>query len=216
MKVIDLNATIRESLGKKAAAKLRKKGLIPVNLYGKGQNYNLCIEEKFLNKLYFTPYSYAVNIKFNNIEKKAILKEVQLHPVTDRIIHVDFYEITEDTPFEVEIPVKTVGLAKGVQLGGRLLQERKFIKVKGLLKDIPDIIEVNVEDLGLEKTIHAKDISIPGIEIIERPDEPIVSVKITRVAKEEAAQLQASQSQEQSSAQSPQSTQSSESKTKKT
>lgn len=204
MKVVELNATIREQLGKKAAKNLRKKGLIPVNLYGKGENINLCIEEKFLNKIYFTPFSYVVNIKFNNIEKKAIIKEVQLHPVTDRIIHVDFYEITDDTPFEVEVPVKTVGIAKGVQLGGKLLQERKFIKVKGLINNIPDIVEINVEDLGIGKTIHAKDINIPGVQVIERPDEPIVSVKVTRLAKEEAAGISATGTQEQTTAQSSQ------------
>jgi large subunit ribosomal protein L25 len=184
MKPIEFNAVIRENLGKRAAKVLRKKGLVPCEVYGNGDNLHIAIEEKYLNKIYFTPYTHYAVINVNNEKIKAIVKEVQLHPVTDRIIHMDFYRIVEDKPIIVELPVKTIGIAKGVRDGGKLLQEMRYIKVKGLLKDMIEIVEINVEDLRLGKSIHAGDLNLPNLEIVEPKDKVIVTVKVTRGAAE--------------------------------
>jgi len=192
MKTFDIEVKERET-GKKASKKLRQKGLVPVNLYGQGKNYNLCADERLLNKIYFTPDTYVINIKYNNEVKKAIIKEVQLHPVTDRIMHVDLYEISEDKPFEVELPIKITGVAKGVQMGGKLVQEKKFLKVKGLLKDMPDYIEIDVTNLGLGKTLHVKDLKLDKLTIVNRPEDTIVKVEVTRLAKEEIQTQQQAQ-----------------------
>ncbi len=187
MKSIELNAVLRKELGKKATKALRKKDLVPCEIYGNGENKHIAIEEKYLNKMVFTPYTYYANINIEGITEKAIIKEVQFHPVTDRIIHVDFYRILEDKPVVVKLPVKIVGFAKGVKAGGKLEQQMRYIHVKGLLKDFPEVIEVNVDDLGLGKAIHAGDIQIPNLVVTESTDKVIVTVKTTRGAVEEEA-----------------------------
>jgi len=182
MKSIELKAIIRNDLGKKAAKTLRKKELIPCEIYGGGSNIHVAIEEKYLNKMVFTPYTYYAVLDINGEKKKAIIKDVQFNPVTDRVSHVDFYEIFDDKPIVVKLPVKVVGLAKGVKDGGKLSQEMRYIHVKGLIKDMVEVVEINVENLELGKTIHAGDISIPNLTVVDKHDSAVVTVKITRAA----------------------------------
>lgn len=184
MKSIEFNAVVREKLGKKAAKQLRKKELIPCEVYGQGENLHIAIEEKHLNKIVFTPYTHYAIINIQDKQIKAIVKEVQFNPVTDRISHIDFYQIVEDKPITVQLPVRVVGLAKGVKDGGKLLQEMRYIKVKGLLKDMIEVVELNVESLGLGKSIHAGDIQIPHLKVMENPEKVVVTVKVTRGAVE--------------------------------
>jgi len=188
MKSIELKASIRENLGKKAAKTLRKKELIPCEIYGGGSNIHVAIEEKYLNKMVFTPYTYYAIIDINGTTKKAIIKDVQFNPVTDRISHIDFYEIFDDKPVVVKLPVKVVGLAKGVKDGGKLAQEMRYIHVKGLVKDMVEVVEINVENLELGKTIHAGDISIPNLTVVDKHVSAVVSVKITRAAAEASSE----------------------------
>ncbi|MGQ9847365.1 MAG: 50S ribosomal protein L25 [Bacteroidales bacterium] len=187
MKSIELKAVVRENLGKKASKSLRKKELIPCEIYGGEKNIHVAIEEKFLNKMVFTPYTYYANIDINGENKKVIIKDIQFNPVNDRISHVDFYEISEEKPIVAKLPVKIVGLAKGVKEGGRLLQEMRYIHVKGLLKDMPEIVEINVENLEIGKTIHASDVNIPNLTVVDKHDKAVVSVKATRAVAETTA-----------------------------
>ncbi len=187
MKQIEFNAVIREKLGKKAAKSMRKKELIPCEVYGGEKNYHIAIEEKYLNKMVFTPYTHYAVINLNNQTIKAIIQDVQFNPVTDRISHIDFYEISDNKPVVVKLPVRIVGLAKGVKNGGKLVQEMRYIKVKGLLKDMIEVVEVNVENLGIAKSIHAGDIEIPNLKVVDNHDKVVVTVKTARgaVASEE-------------------------------
>lgn len=188
MKSIEFKAEVRENLGKKTAKELRKKMMIPCEVYGGQNNYHIAIEEKFLNKIVFTPYTYYAIIDIEGEKKKAIVKDVQFNPITDRISHIDFYEISDDKPVIVKLPVKLVGLAKGVKEGGKLLHEMKYIRVKGLLKDMHDLIEVNVENLGLGKYILAGDIQIPNLTVVEPHNKIVVRVKVTRGAVEQSSE----------------------------
>jgi large subunit ribosomal protein L25 len=185
MKPIELNAILREKLGKKTSVDLRKKELIPCELYGGGENFHLTIEEKSLKKMVFTPYTHYAILNFNDVKKKAVIKEIQFNPISDRINHVDFLEIDENKPLVANLPVKVSGLAAGVKAGGRLVQEMRTIKVKGLLKDMVEIIEVNVENLELDKSIHTSEINIPNLTIVEHADKAVVSVKTLRAVVEE-------------------------------
>lgn len=180
MKSIELKAELRENLGKKAAKTMRKKLMIPCEVYGGEKNYHIAIEEKFLNKMVFTPYTYYAILDIKGETKKVIIKDLQFNPINDRINHVDFYEISEEKPIIVKLPVKVSGLAKGVKDGGKLVQEMRYIHVKGLLKDMIELIEVNVEDLELGKSIHAGDIKIANLTVVDAHDKAIVSVRITR------------------------------------
>lgn len=180
MKSIELKAVVRQNLGKKASKMLRKKELIPCEVYGGEKNIHIAIEEKFLNKMVFTPYTYYANVDINGENKKVIIKDIQFNPVTDRISHVDFYEISENKPIVVKLPVKIVGLAKGVRDGGKLSQEMKYINVKGLLKDMVEVVEINVENLEIGKAIYAGDVNIPNLTVVDKHNKVIVSVKLTR------------------------------------
>jgi len=191
MKSIELKAELRENLGKKAAKTMRKKLMIPCEIYGGEKNYHIAIEEKLLNKMVFTPFTYYAILDIKGETKKVIIKDLQFNPVNDRVHHVDFYEISEEKPLVVKLPIKVFGLAKGVKDGGKLAQEMRYVHVKGLLKDMIELIEVNVEDLALGKSIHAGDIQIPNLAVVDAHDKAVVSVRVTRGAAEQTEETAA-------------------------
>ena len=144
MREISINGQVREGLGKKAAKMLRKEGLIPCNLYGEKKDANglpeaLAFSVPFseLRKVVYTPHIYVVNININGTNHVAIMKELQFHPVTDALLHADFYEINDTKDITIGIPVKLNGLAQGVRDGGRINLSIRKINVKAQYKNIP-------------------------------------------------------------------------------
>ena len=136
MKSIDVKGTARPATGKKASRDIRKAGAVPCNLYGeaKGENglpvaVSFSATQEELRKLVYTPDIYSVNLNIDGKECKAIMKELQFHPVTDALLHVDFYEITETKPIVMEVPIKLNGLAEGVKAGGKLAASVRKLKV---------------------------------------------------------------------------------------
>ena len=115
------------------------------------------------------------------------MKEIQFHPVTDKVLHIDFLEVSSVKPIAFDVPIKTEGLAEGVKAGGKLSVELRKLKVKALCKDIPENLVVNVEKLGLGKTLKAGQLSYPNLEILNNKDNVIVAVKLTRAARGLAA-----------------------------
>ena len=182
MKSIDLKVYRREERGKSAARKLRKEGKVPCVIYGNGDVIHGYVFERELKDLIYTPEVFLINIDLEGEKLQAILKETQFHPVTDRILHVDFMKVTEDKPVKVYMPVKLVGFAKGVQAGGQLYQLMRYIKVKGLVKDIPDHLEIDVTDLGLGKSLKISDLQFDNLEILEPESAVVALVKLTRAA----------------------------------
>ncbi len=136
MKSIDLKGNARSATGKKATKELRKAGSVPCNLYGEAKDENgmpkalsFSATQEALRKLVYTPDIYSVNLDIDGKQHKAIMKELQFHPVTDRLLHVDFYEITEEKPIVMEVPIKLNGLAEGVKAGGKLAASVRKLKV---------------------------------------------------------------------------------------
>lgn len=187
MKVLELEGTVRESVGKKATKALRATDSVPCVLYGGNENVHFQVTNSALRKLIYTPNVYVVDLTVGNKKVKAIMKEVQFHPVKDDVLHVDFYEVTETKPIVVEIPVRLEGLAAGVRAGGKLVQDMRKLKVKGLWTNIPDVLTINVENLGLGKTTQVKDLSFENVEIINSPNIVVAAVKLTRAARGAAA-----------------------------
>ena len=143
MKEISLNGQARTDLGKKASRELRREGMVPCVIYGVEKNENgapkaqsFIVSQKELAKLLYTPNVYIVNLNLDGKEVKAILKDLQTDFVTDRPVHVDFYQITEEKPIVMEIPVKLNGLAAGVKAGGKLASSVRKLKVKSLYKNL--------------------------------------------------------------------------------
>ena len=190
MKNFELTGSKREGTGKKAAKAFRKEGLVPCVLYGGEEVIHFTVTKDGIRKLIYTPNVYLVDLTIDGKACKAILKDAQYHPVSDELLHADFLQIFEDRPIIMEVPVILNGLAEGVKAGGKLSLEMRKLKVKGMYKNLPDILNVNVENLGLGKTIQVGALSFDNLELLNAKDNVVAAVKLTRAARGAAAKGQ--------------------------
>lgn len=190
--MLEINVTgqKRADIGKKASKEIRKQGLIPCNIYGieKGENglpqaVSFACPFTELRKAVYTPNVYVVNLTIDGVEKKAIIKELQFHPVSDALLHVDFLEINETKPVTVGIPVKLTGLAAGVRNGGRLALSIRQVKVTAVYTKIPQILEVDVTPLEIGKSIKVGQLQFEGLEFATPKEVIVCSVQMTRQAR---------------------------------
>lgn len=193
MKEINVAGKKRSDLGKKASKLLRKEGMIPCNLYGEKRENGLPVAVSFaapmteLRKLVYTPHIYVVNLEIDGEKHGAILKELQFDPVSDALLHVDFYEVNEAKPIVMEVPVKLDGLAAGVRDGGRMNISIRKIAVKAPFQVIPEHLVVDVRGLKLGKSIKVGQLGYEGLELVTSKDVVVCSVKMTRAATSAAA-----------------------------
>jgi large subunit ribosomal protein L25 len=186
MSEITLQAEIRKEVGKHARS-LRRSGKIPGIYYGHGrQNILVELQEAALKPLYTTSAAYVINLKLNDgSAHMCILRDIQLDPVTERPIHFDLYGLSESEPLTIEVPIKLAGgIPKGVREGGILQHVMHRLKVSCLPKNIPDHIEIDVEDLGINRSIHVKDLAIPNVKILDVETSTIVAVVPPVIVKE--------------------------------
>ena len=191
---INLTGKKRAVLGKKASKAARAEGMIPCNLYGekKGENgapeaLSFVIPFAELRKAIYTPHVYVINIDIEGEKHIAIMKEIQFHPVSDAVLHADFYEITPEKPITVGIPVNLVGHAAGVRAGGRLSPAIRQIKVTAPFANIPEKLDVDVTNLEIGKTIKVGSLHYDGLELATPAEVIVCSVKMTRAAAAAAA-----------------------------
>ena len=200
MKEISVSGEKRATTGKKAAKELRKEGLVPCNLYGekKGENglpeaVAFAIPAAQLRKVIYSPNVYVVNLTISGEAHKAVIKELQFHPTTDAVLHVDFFEVNETKPITIGIPVKPTGHAQGVRDGGRLSQAVRQLNVTAPYKQIPEILEIDVTELKLGKAIKVGSLSFEGLEIATSKEVIVCSVKATRASRSAAAEAAAAE-----------------------
>ena len=198
MKSIDVKGALRAETGKKATAALRKQGGIPCNLYGekkdkdgKPEAVSFCVTADEVRNLVYSPDIFVVNLNIDGKECKAVMRELQFHPVTDQLLHIDFYEVTETKPIVMAVPIKLNGLAEGVRAGGKLAANVRSLKVKAPYNAIPEKLDIDVTELGLGKTIKVGELKFEGLEIITSPSVVVCQVKMTRNAKSAAAAAEA-------------------------
>ena len=189
MREFSINGSVRANLGKKATKEVRKNGLVPCVMYGEKRDENglpvathFVVNEKEINKIYFTPHVYLVNINIDGVEHKAIVKEVQCHPVKDNVLHVDFYEVVANRPIVVGVPIAPKGLAEGVRAGGKLMTMIRKINVKATYDLIPEKLDIDVTSLGLGKSMKVGDLSFEGLELVTPKEVIVCTVKMTRAA----------------------------------
>ena len=183
MESIALKASLRKETGKKSSKTIRNEEGVPCVLYGGKENVNFLATEKEFRHLLFTPNVYIINIDIDGNIHHAVIKDLQFHPVTDKLLHADFFEISDSKEIIIEIPVKITGSSIGVREGGKLVMERRKVKLKGLPYDIPAEIEIDITELGIGKSIRAGDITTGGkFNVVLSKEAPIVSVRITRAA----------------------------------
>lgn len=189
MKSIDVKGTARTAIGKKATREIRNNGCIPCNLYGekRGENglpvaTNFTVTASEVRNLVYSPDIYSVNLNIDGEEHIAVMKELQFHPVTDQLLHIDFYEITPEKSIVMEVPIKLNGLAEGVKAGGKLAASVRNLKVRAPYTQIPEKLNIDVTNLGLGKTIKVGELSFEGLELVTSPSVVVCQVKMTRSA----------------------------------
>lgn len=212
MKVFQLSAQPRTDLGKKATKALRAQQLIPVVLnggpivtlpyagtlkpgekiveIGNGKGIvttDLTVSQDSVRKLVYTPDIFAIELDVNGEKRMAVLKDLQFHPVKDTILHIDLLEVNEDKPVVIEVPVKLEGHAEGVKAGGKLTLSMKKLKVRAPYTAIPERLVINVDNLGLGKTLQVGDIHIEGLELVNAKNAVVCAVQLTRAARGAAA-----------------------------
>lgn len=208
MKVFELAAEPRTSLGKKAAKALREENKIPVVLnggkivelpfagtlkpgekiveIGNGKGVittDLLVSNDAVRKLVYTPDIFAIELTLNGEKRMAVLKDIQFHPVSDKILHIDLLEVNDTKPVVMEVPVKLEGHAAGVKAGGKLSLSMKKLKVRALYTAIPERLVINVDDLGLGKSLAVGDIHIEGLELVNAKNAVVCAVQLTRAAR---------------------------------
>ena len=183
MKVIALKGDVREATGKAQTKQLRREGKVPCVVYGNNENQHFSVYQADFKNLVYTPNTYLVQLNLGESKRLAKVQDLQFHPVSEDILHADFYEVDVTKPVNIAVPVRIVGNSPGVRMGGQLQLKIKKLLVSALVQDLPEFIEVNIDDLELSKSIKVKDITVENMELLDSPANSIVSCVVTRAAR---------------------------------
>ena len=192
MKSITINGSTRKVLGKKSTKELRKQEMVPCVLYGEGEPVHFSAKELDLSKLVYTPNAHTVKIVLEKKELDAILQDIQFHPLSDKILHVDFYQLSENKEVSMEIPVKTEGSAPGVLIsGGVLILNQRKLKVKALPKNLPDFITADISKLELGDKLYSSELKDEKYEFLHPDNTVVCQVKVARTSLKEIEETEA-------------------------
>jgi large subunit ribosomal protein L25 len=185
MKTLAISVKVRENVGKTSTRALRNQGNVPCVLYGGEKQVTFYTHENDFRKLVYTPDTFVVELDFNGSKTKAIMQDIQFHPVSEKILHIDFLEVFDEKPITVALPVILDGVAIGVKNGGNLMFRRPKIITRGLVANLPDAITINIEHLKIGMFIYIKDIEVEGVKFLAPSNSVVVGVKTARAAIEE-------------------------------
>jgi large subunit ribosomal protein L25 len=184
MKSVSISGSLRENVGKKDAKKWRVEAKVPCVLYGGKEQIHFVTEETSFGPILFSPNSYIVKVTIDGKEYDTILQDVQYHPISDRILHVDFLQLTPGKPVIISIPVKLEGVSAGVLKGGKIDKKLRKLKVKAMQENLPDELVVRIDDLDIGGVIKVGAMKLDNVEFLDSPSSVIVMVKSTRVVVE--------------------------------
>lgn len=197
MKSITINGSTRKVLGKKSTKELRKQEMVPCVLYGEGEPVHFSAKELDFSKLVYTPNAHTVKIVLEKKELDAILQDIQFHPLSDKILHVDFYQLSENKEVSMEIPVKIEGSAPGVLIsGGVLILNQRKLKVKALPKNLPDFITADISKLELGDKLYSSELKDEKYEFLHPDNTVVCQVKVARTSLKEIEETEAEVSEE--------------------
>ena len=182
MKSITIKGQERESVGKKATKALRDAGMITCVIYGGEQPVHFAAEEKAFKGLVYTPNAHTVVVDLAGKTFNAILQDIQFHPVSDRINHIDFFQLNDAKEIIMEVPVKVTGTSPGVLLGGDLRLNQRRLKVKALPKNLPDFVEANISELQMGNKLYVTKLPSPNFKLMHPDNTVVAQVKISRAA----------------------------------
>ncbi len=182
MKSLTVKAQKRETVGKKESKRLRAEGLIPGVLYGQDEVIHLTVPFSEIRKFIYTPGVYLIDMDIDGEIVKSIIQDVQWHPVDEQILHIDFLKIEKEKPVKIFVPVKIIGMAKGIKAGGRLKINMRKLKVKALYENLPDTIDIDITNLEIGDSIKVGELQRENLEFMDNRLNLIVGVISTRVA----------------------------------
>jgi large subunit ribosomal protein L25 len=182
MKVKKIDVSKRDKLGKGETKRLRNQDMVPCVLYGGDTNYHFFAHENFFKKVVFSPDVFIVELNIDGETHKALMQEIQFHPVTDKILHIDFIEVFDDKPVIATIPIELTGSSIGIKNGGKLRQKRRYLKVKGLAKNLPDRLTIDISNVDISEVIAVGDLKFNNLEILDPHRSMVLAVVSSRIA----------------------------------
>ena len=196
MKKAQLSGSLRANVGKKDAKALRNAGQVPCVLYGQGEQTHFSVRSVDLEKLIFSPDVYQVELDIDGTKKVAVIQDLDMHPVKDKPLHVDFLELNDAKPLRIKLPLRHTGSPIGVMNGGKLRQPYRKLRVVGLPGDLPEAITVEISGLRIGQSIRISDLDVPGVTFLEPAGAVVLAVKMARgaVADEEVEEEEGAES----------------------
>ncbi|MBQ7061746.1 MAG: 50S ribosomal protein L25 [Bacteroidales bacterium] len=182
MRVVSMSGALREHVGKKDAKALRREDRVPCVMYGKGEQKVFSVPQTQFDRIIFNPEPCFVEIELGGTKYSAMLKDIDFHPVTDIVYHADFYELSDDKPIVMSIPVHTTGTSVGVMKGGKLAYKQKRLNVKALPANMPSEILVNITNLDVAQRVKVQDIPAENFEILNPKSNEVLVVNSTRAS----------------------------------
>ena len=187
METIKISGVKRNAFGKKESKLIRKEGLVPCTIYGRGETIHLSEDARSLKPLIYTPQSYLVEFDIDGQKEVGVMREVQYHPVNDTILHIDFYHVIPGKPIAIDVPVRLSGSSEGVKQGGKLILSKRKLRISATMENLPDELVVDVTTLGLGKSIFVGDLKYDNITLLTPATTAVCAVKMTRAARGAAA-----------------------------
>lgn len=182
MKTIEIKGSLRTELGKKSSKQIRKTGNVPCVIYGKEKNIHFHAHENAFKNLVYTPEAHLVKLSIEDKVYNAVLKDMQFHPVSDKILHADFIETLDNKAVIINIPIKVSGDSVGVISGGKLVIKKRSLKVKGLPADLPEFLPVDITNLKIHDSFKVGDLSFSKIELLDPKRLMVLTIATSRVA----------------------------------
>ena len=182
MKSITIKGSERENVGKKATKAVRDAGMVPCVIYGGNQPVHFVADERAFKDLVYTPNAHTVVVELNGTSYNVIMQDIQFHPVSDKILHIDFFQLSDDKEIIMEVPVKITGTSPGVLLGGVLRLNQRRLKVKALPKNLPDFVEANISELQMGNKLYVTKIETNNFKLMHPDNTVVCQVRISRAA----------------------------------
>ena len=182
MKSITIKGSERENVGKKATKAVRDAGMVPCVIYGGNQPVHFVADERAFKDLVYTPNAHTVVVEINGTSNSVIMQDIQFHPVSDKILHIDFFRLTDDKEIVMEVPVKITGTSPGVLLGGVLRLNQRRLKVKALPKNLPDFVEASISELQMGNKLYVTQLETNNFKLMHPDNTVVCQVRISRAA----------------------------------
>lgn len=182
MKSITIKGSERENVGKKATKAVRDAGMVPCVIYGGNQPVHFVADERAFKDLVYTPNAHTVVVELNGTSYNVIMQDIQFHPVSDKILHIDFFQLSDDKEIVMEVPVKITGTSPGVLLGGVLRLNQRRLKVKALPKNLPDFVEANISELQMGNKLYVTKLETNNFKLMHPDNTVVCQVRISRAA----------------------------------